>query len=174
VTTHRDIDNVIKWLAYRVHAKSGGVIPKEDLEQEGWIAAIKAQRSYDPTKGTKLTTWIAANVWGTLMTALQEQLSQTRKLVFVENAVEYDTNMESDEHDEGLLMCLWITEDLLSPTAKKLVKIQKEYFLRRSDCTRVRKKEDVCKLLNVSSRELAGLYEEIKQGITLVSGHVLQ
>jgi len=170
--THKDIDNIIRWLVNRVYAKAGGAIPKEDLIQEGWVAAIKAQNNYDSTK-SKLTTWIVCNVWGSLMAVLHEQFSQTRKLVFVENAIEYDSNMSSDEHDERLLTCLWITEDILSPIAKKLVDLQKDYFLRRRDCVRVMRKADVCKSLNVSSRELIGLYEEIRQGITLVSGFIL-
>jgi len=170
--TTKDIDNIIRWLAGRMCERFGESISKDDLIQEGWIAAIKAKESYREGRGTKLTTWITCNVWGALRTIIQEQFLDNRKLSFVGDSIGYDESEADEEPDEQGLMCFWTTEKLLSPVAKRLVAIQKEYFLRRSDCIRVKRKEDVCKELGVTSRELAGIYREIRQGLTLVSGFV--
>jgi len=60
-----DIDKIINWIVTRKFSSCKGYT-RNDLFQEGWVAALKAIKTFDPSKGKvkpmKLTSWIFLNV----------------------------------------------------------------------------------------------------------------
>ena len=57
-------------------AAKTAVCTKEDLEQEGRLAIIRALRTYEPDKGASLTTWMYSNIRSAILQYQKENLYQ--------------------------------------------------------------------------------------------------
>ena len=57
----------------------------EDLVQEGGIASLEAELSFDPSYNTKLTTWI----WWQIERRLKRYCDQTRRITYTDSPPDY-------------------------------------------------------------------------------------
>ncbi len=164
---NKNTENLLKWIAHRLHGSCVSIISEDDLVQEGWIAALKAVETYDPSKA-KLSSWIVSRAIYAMRTAIKESKKQVNHLAYSQSMIEY-VGIEDREEEkiDSKVSCVWMLVKLLSPIAKDLIRLQLTFFA-RSKGIRFIRHDDVCKILGVESKDLKGIYNEVKVTLGLI------
>lgn len=140
-------------------------ISEEDLVQEGWIAALEAHKTYDPSKGTKLSSWVVVCVKGRLRNHIYLEMKGNKVASIDELSIEARQQVAlSDRIDYSSFLSM--LKKILSPASHTVLLLQLSRFPRRM------RKEDITRILRISILDLDNLYQEMKGAVKSLKGYL--
>lgn len=131
---------------------------KEDLIQEGFLGLIKAQKTYDSSKGVKFATYAVMCIKNAMLLYIRSNKKHINN-ISLESIINEDTNLElidilNDNHDYDSKL---IIESILN--SQELTEKEKQVFKKLSLGY---KKIEIKKEFNVTQRFFKKLFLKIK------------
>jgi len=156
-----DIFRIIYWAISKCSYPE--TILVEDLVQEAWSAALEAGNSYDPSRGTKPTSWLTTCIICHLKNYIAVEVKQSGKFK------QLPENRELEDHRKKKpqeYMFLSVLKKVVSPLAFCLLVIRiRTYPLRV-------KREDIVRTLRITPGEVDLVSAELKWGIKTVKQYL--